>query len=162
MLRHRLTDDHWEAIEDLFPKRAATGRPPRNSREMLDAILWILHTGSPWRDLPEEFGPWQTVWDHFDKWNASGLLDSILNRLRAAHVDVGAIDDELWCVDGTVVRAARCAAGGGKKGIPMSRKTMRWAAREAVFRQRSISSATGTVTRFTSISRPGKRTSRKP
>jgi len=100
---------------------------------MIDGILWILRTGSPWRDLPEEFGPWQTVWHHFDKWNGNGLLDEILNRLRACHVDAGAIDDELWCVDGTVVRAARCAAGGGKKGIPTNRKITRWAAREAVF-----------------------------
>lgn len=162
MPRHRLTDDHWEAIEDLFPKPATTGRPPRNPREMVDAILWILRTGSAWRDLPEEFGPWQTVWDHFDKWNAGGVLDNILHRLRAAHVDVGAIDDELWCVDGTVVRAARCAAGGGKKGTATSRKTTLWAAREAVFRRRSTSSATATVIRSTSTSRPGKHTNRKP
>ena len=59
----------------------------------------------------------------------------------------GAIDDKLWCVDGTIIRAARCAAGGGKKGIPKNRKTMRWAAREAVFRRRSISSATATAIR---------------
>jgi transposase len=162
MPRHRLTEDHWDAIVDLFPKPARTGRPPSAPRIMVDGILWILRTGSPWRDLPEEFGPWQTVWDHFDKWNANGLLDSILNRLRAAHVDVGAIDDELWCIDGTVVRAARCAAGGGKKGIPTSPKTMRWAAREAVFRRRSTSSATATAIRSTSASRRGKRTNRKP
>jgi len=162
MLRHRLTDDHWDAIESLFPQRASTGRPPSDARLMVDAILWILRTGSPWRDVPEEFGPWQTVWDHFNKWNANGLLDEILNRLRASHVDAGAIDDELWCVDGTIVRAARCAAGGGKKVTPTSRKTMRWAAREAVSRRRSISSATATDTRSTSTSRPGKRTSRKP
>jgi transposase len=162
MPRHRLTEDHWDAIADLFPKPARTGRPPSNPRVMVDGILWVLRAGAPWRDLPEEFGPWQTVWDHFDKWNASGLLDSILNRLRAAHVDVGAIDGELWCIDGTVVRAARCAAGGGKKGIQTNPKTMRWAAREAVSRRRSISSATATVTHSTSASRPGKRTNRKP
>jgi transposase len=162
MPRHRLSDDHWDAIENLFPKRARTGRPPSDPRVMIDAILWVLRTGSPWRDLPEEFGPWQTVWDHFDKWNDNGLLDTILDRLRAAHVDVGAIDDKLWCVDGTIIRAARCAAGGGKKGIPTNRKTMRWAAREAVFRRRSISSATATAIRSTSTSRPAKRTSRKP
>jgi transposase len=129
---------------------------------MVDAIVWVLRTGSPWRDIPEEFGPWQTVWDHFDRWNASGLLDKILDRLRAAFVDTGAIDEQLWCVDGTVVRAARCAAGGGKKATPTSRRTMRWGAREAVFRRRSICSATATAIRSTSTSRPGKRTNRKP
>jgi transposase len=151
MSRHRLTDDQWEAIANLFPKPARTGRPPRDARQMVDGIVWILRTGAPWRDLPPEFGPWKTVWDHFDKWNACGLLDDVLNQLRAAHVEAEAIDDELWCIDGTVVRAARCAAGGGKKGTPTSRKTMRWAAREAVFRQRSISSATATGIPCTSI-----------
>ena len=161
MVRHRLTDDQWEAIAALFPAPARTGRPPRSPRELMDAILWILRTGSAWRDLPEELGPWQTAWHRFNAWSDSGLLDQILHRLRAAQVDVGAIDGELWCVDGTTVRAARCAAGGGKKTIPTSPKTTRWAARAAVSRRRSICSATGTDTPCTSTSRPGRRTSRK-
>ena len=121
MVRHRLTDDEWECIRDVFPLPASTGRPPTDRRKIVDGILWILRTGAPWRDLPADFGPWGTVWDLFDKWNADGTLDEILGRLRAAHVDVGEIDDELWCVDGSVVRAARCAGGGGKKGIRRNR-----------------------------------------
>src|SRR5687767_13250429 len=117
MVRHRLSDDAWEAIRGLFAAPARTGRPRRDPRDIVDAILWVLRTGSPWRDLPEEFGPWQTAWHLFDRWNRQGLWDAILEQLRAAHVDVGDIDTELWCVDGTVVRAARCAAGGGKKKI---------------------------------------------
>ena len=123
MTRHRLTNDQWDCISHLFPAPATTGRPPRDRRTIVDAILWILRTSSPWRDLPEQYGPWGTVWDLFDKWNANGLLDEILTALRAAHVDVGELDGELWCIDGTVVRAARCAAGGGKKGIPRSLQT---------------------------------------
>jgi transposase len=118
VVRHRLTDDQWECIADLFPAPAKTGRPQRNRRDIVDGILWILRTGAPWRDLPEEFGPWATVWDLFDTWNEDGTLDAILHRLRAAYVDTDAIDRELWCIDGTSVRAARCAAGGGKKTIP--------------------------------------------
>ena len=121
MVRHRLPDDQWECIKDVFPKAARTGRPPRARRTIVDGILWILRTGAPWRDLPEEFGPWATVWDLFDKWNADGTLDEILGRLQADHVDAGEIDEELWCVDGTTVRAARCAAGGGKKRIRRNR-----------------------------------------
>ena len=113
MVRHRLTDEQWDLLKDVFPAPAATGRPQVNRRDVVDGILWILRTGSPWRDLPEELGKWGTVWDLFDTWNADGTLDEILQRLRAASVD---IDDQLWCVDGTTVRAARCAAGGGKKG----------------------------------------------
>ena len=123
MTRHRLTDDQWDCISHLFPAPAATGRPPRDRRTIVDAILWMLRTGSPWRDLPEEYGPWGTVWDLFDKWNADGTLDEILTALRAAHVDVGEVDNDLWCIDGTVVRAARCAAGGGKKGIQRNLQT---------------------------------------
>jgi transposase len=115
MTRLLLTDDEWELIADAFPEPAATGRPPRNPRVVLDGILWVLRTGAPWRDVPEEFGPWKTCWRKFDDWNADGTLVEILRRLQAAFVTAGAIDLELWCIDGTIVRAARCAAGGGKK-----------------------------------------------
>ena len=109
MVRNRLTDEQWEQIADVFAPPAATGRPPTNRRDVIDGILWILRTGAPWRDLPAEFGNWSTVWDLFD-------VNEILQLLRADCVDLGDIDD-LWCVDGTIVRAARCATGGGKKTI---------------------------------------------
>ena len=124
MARLLLTDDEWELIEDFFPKPASTGRPPVDRRMVVNGILWILRTGSPWRDLPEEFGTWKTCWRLFDEWNADGTLDKILRRLRAAFVDVGAIDEQLWCVDGSIVRAARCAAGGGKKKIRKNQTIM--------------------------------------
>ena len=92
------------------------GRKPRDRRIIVDAILWILRTGAPWRNLPEEFGPWATAWDLFNKWNSDGTLDKILERLRGACMELDEIDDELWCIDGTTVRASRCAAGGWKKG----------------------------------------------
>jgi transposase len=120
MVRHRLTDEQWELISDLFGAPKRTGRPPRDRRTIVDGILWILRTGSPWRDLPAVFGPWATVWDLFDTWNHDGTLQAILDRLRG-QVE---IDEELWCIDGTIVRAARCAAGGGKKTIRTNRKTM--------------------------------------
>lgn len=128
MLRHRLTDEQWERIADLFPEPKPTGRPPANPRDMMDGVLWILNTGAQWRDVPGQFGPKSTVWDYFDRWNGDGTLVTILDRLRG-QVE---IDDELWCVDGTSVRAAKCAAGGGKKGTPTSRRTTRWAAAAAV------------------------------
>ncbi len=124
MTRHRLTDEQWDLIADVFPPPANTGRPPKDRRTVVDGILWILRTGAPWRDLPEEYGAWGTVWDLFDKWNSNGTLDQILHRLRTAKVDVGEIDEDLWCVDGTITRAARCAAGGGKKGTQRSQKIM--------------------------------------
>lgn len=123
MARLRLTDEEWELIADVFPEPAKTGRPRRDARTVLDGILWVLRTGSPWRDLPEEFGPWQTAWRLFDEWNADGTLAEILHRLQASFLAAGAIDNQLWCIDGTSVRAARCAAGGGKKGTRRSLAT---------------------------------------
>ena len=128
MIRHRLKDEQWELIKDVFGPPAATGRPPRDRRQVIDGILWVLNTGVAWRDLPAEFGPWQTVWHRYNQWNGDGTLDAILSELRGG-VE---IDGELWCVDGTVVRAHKCAAGGGKKTMKTSRRTTRWAAAAAV------------------------------
>jgi len=128
MLRHRLTDEQWERIADVFGPPAATGRRPRDRRQVIDGILWVLRTGSPWRDLPAELGPWQTVWRLFDQWNGDGTLDAILSQLLGEIQ----INEELWCVDGTTVRAAKCAAGGGKKGTMKNHKTTRSAALVAV------------------------------
>jgi transposase len=111
MTRHRLTDKQWDAIADIFPPPATTGRPPADRRMIVDGILWIMRTGAPWRDLPEEYGPWATVWDLFDKWNDDGTLNEILRRLQSTQIDTGKIDQDLWCIDGTSIRAARCAAG---------------------------------------------------
>ncbi len=90
MLRHRLTDEQWELIADLSPKPKRSGRSPRDRRQIVDGILWILRTGSPWRDVPQQFGPSATVWDLFDKWNADGTLQAILDRVRG-EVDTGMI-----------------------------------------------------------------------
>ena len=118
MMRHGITDEQWDLIADLFPPPAQTGRPPTDRRLVVEAILWILNTGSPWRDLPEgEFAPWETIYGLYNEWTSNGLWDRILHRLQAAAIADGKIDGQLWCVDGTVIRAHRCAAGGGKRGI---------------------------------------------
>ncbi len=135
MRRHELTDEQWQSVEPLIPrKRARTGRPPKDARLMLDGIFWILGTGAPWRDLPERFGPWQTVYDHFASWRRDGVLARILEALQVKLDERGLIDWELWCVDGAIVRASRAAAGADKKvssATPTSRRTTRWAAAEA-------------------------------
>ena len=120
MARLLLTDDEWNLISSEFPKPKSTGRPRRDPRQIVDAILWVLRAGSPWRDLPDEFGAWQSTWRLFDQWNSDGTLDRVLKKLQAAFIDLGEIDNDLWCIDGTIVRAARCAGGGGKKAIRKS------------------------------------------
>jgi transposase len=135
MKRHEVTDEQWGVIQPILPKRTAkTGRPPSDPRLMVNGILWILRTGSPWRDLPERFGPWQTVYDHFAKWRAVGAYDRILEALHIRLDADGEIDWDLWCIDGSSVRASRAAAGASKKAAAVtrtSRKTTLWAAREA-------------------------------
>ncbi len=135
MKRHALTDEQWLLVDPLIPRSTAkTGRPPSDRRLMLDGIFWILNTGAPWRDLPERFGPWQTVYDHFRKWRKSGVFAIIIEALQVKLDQQGLIDWDLWCVDGASVRATRAAAGADKKvspGIPTNRPTTLWAAAEA-------------------------------
>jgi len=134
MKRHEVTDEQWELIQAIPPKGTAkTGRPPSDPPLMLDGILWILRTGSPWRDLPERFGPWQTVHDNFAKWRALGAYDRILKALHIRLNADGTIDWDLWCIDGSSVRASRAGVAASKKaavGMRKSQKTTRWAARE--------------------------------
>jgi transposase len=133
--RHEVTDEQWAFLEPLIPKHnAKTGRKPKDPRIMLNGMLWILRTGAPWRDLPERLGPWQTVYDYYSRWRDSGVYEKILQALHIRLDQHGQIDWDLFCIDGSSVRAARAAAGAGKKvsnATKTSRKTTHWAARAA-------------------------------
>lgn len=135
MKRHELTDEQWDLIQAFIPKSVArTGRPARDRRVLVNGVFWILSTGAPWRDLPERFGPWQTVYDHFRRWRKCGVFTQIVEALQVKLDRNGYIDWELWCIDGSNVRAARAAAGADKKvssAIPTNPKITRWAAAEA-------------------------------
>ncbi len=131
MRRYEVTDQQWELIEDLFASGSSTGRPCRDPRMMVNAMLWILNTGSPWRDLPDRYGPWQTAYNRFNRWRKEGIFDQLLERLQMRLDAEGRIDWDLWCVDGSSVRAHVAAAGAGKKGGPTSPQITHWAAREA-------------------------------
>ena len=131
MARHGLTNEQWALISELMPKPAKTGRPRSDDRLMFNAVLWILRTGAPWRDLPGEFGPWITAYVRFRDWRASGLWDRIVERLLGHLNAQGVLDTDLWCIDGSVIRASRAAGGAAKGGHRKSRKTMRSAGRGA-------------------------------
>jgi transposase len=134
MMRHELTPEQWSLIEPLLSPVARTGRPPKDRRLMLNGILWILRTGAPWRDVPERFGPWRTVYGYFQQWRSDGTFDRLLEALQIRLDRQGKIDWDLWCIDGSNIRAARAAAGASKKVLPdtpTSRKITLWAAREA-------------------------------
>ena len=136
MRRHEVTDDQWELVKDLIPqaRNGLRGRPCRDPRTLLNGMFWILRTGAPWRDLPERFGPWQTVYHHFSRWRADGVFDQILAALQMRLDAKGNIDWELWCIDSSSIRASRAAAGASKKACdasPMNPPITHWVAREA-------------------------------
>ena len=151
MKRHEVSEEEWAILDPLIPKsKAKTGRPPRDRREMLNGILWILSTGAPWRDVPERFGPWQSVYEYFTNWRANGVFDCILDALHVRLDQNGRIDWDLWCLDSSSVRATRAAAGASKKvwqRIPRSQRTTRWVARVADSAANSTSSSTATAHR---------------
>jgi transposase len=160
MKRHEVMDEQWELVDPLIPiKSARTGRPPRDRRQMLNGIFWILGTGAPWRDLPERFGPWQTVYRYFSEWRRDGVFARIIEALQIKLDEGGLIDWELWCVDGASVRAARAAAGADKKvspGTRTNRRTTRWAAAEAGLDRSSTWLLTARALRWPSKLPPGK------
>jgi transposase len=114
--RHELTDDQWAALEPhLPPQKPSTGRPNRPHRAVVNAMLWRLRTGAPWRDLPDHFGPWQTIYSRFRRWQLAGVWDRLLAALQTAADGRGELDWSLHLLDGTVIRAHAHAAG-AKKG----------------------------------------------
>jgi len=79
----RLTDAQWARIEALLPQNGGRGRPWRDHRTVIDGMLWVHASGASWRDLPEEeFGPWQTIYDRYNRWRKEGLWQQIAELLR--------------------------------------------------------------------------------
>jgi transposase len=118
MYRYDLSDAQWQVIAPFLPDRfhhGQAGHPWKDHRLLVNGILWHLHTGAPWPDTPQRYGPWQTVYDRFNRWRKDGTWTRILDALLIRLDDAGLIDSNLWCVDGTVVRASHAAAGAKKK-----------------------------------------------
>jgi transposase len=101
MKRQTLTDAQWDLVESLLPpQKPATGRPAKDHRTVVEGILWQLATGTPWRDLPERFGPWQTLYSRYRRWRQSGVWDRVQHALGAN----GEVDWALLFADGAAVR----------------------------------------------------------
>jgi transposase len=132
--RHELTDAEWARLAPLLPPRTA-GKPRKDDRLVINAILWKLATGAPWRDLPERYGPWQSVYTRCRRWTRAGVWDRIFAAVHRQADAVGEIDWERHFGDGTVIRAHQHAAG-AKGGTQRPR---RWAAARAASPPRSIS-----------------------
>ncbi|MCG3123901.1 MAG: hypothetical protein GIKADHBN_02339 [Phycisphaerales bacterium] len=143
--RGDLNEAQWRLIEPLLPTQKRGGKW-NDHRLMFDGILWVLRTGSPWRDLPERYGKWGSVYHRFNRWRKDGTFDRVLKALRIRLDKDGYIDWDLWCVDGSSVRASRAAAGASKKAKNSQGNTMttRWVAAEAGGDQSSTWSLTAT------------------
>jgi transposase len=107
-----LRDAQWAKLAPLLPaQRPKMGRPPKDHRLIVEAIVWLDRTGAPWRDLPAHYGPWETVASRFYRWRRRGVWDQVLAALQANADARGELDWLLHFVDGSVVRADQHAAG---------------------------------------------------
>lgn len=113
-----LTDADWARIEPLMPSSdGQRGRPFRDHRQVIEGIFYRLRTGIAWRDLPESFGPWQTVWKRHRRFSADGTWDKIHARLVAEADAAGELDWQV-SVDSTVNRAHQHATNLGRVERP--------------------------------------------
>ena len=112
---YRLSDDPGARPHDLLPLNGRRGGQWKDHRLMIAGILRALSDGGRWRNLPADFGPWQSVYDRFRSRARRGLWDRLLRRLQARKMTAGEIDFSLFCIDGTAVRAPRSAAGASEE-----------------------------------------------
>ncbi len=107
--RHSISDDDWERIKNLLPGQPGQhGKVAKDNRLFIDAVLWIARTGARWRDLPERFGHWNSIWRRFDRWARKGVWERVFEALQDP-------DLEWLILDSTIIRAHPCAAGAKKR-----------------------------------------------
>ena len=111
MRRHEVTDSQYERIEHMLPGKPGDPGVTADNRLFINAVFWIAKTGAPWRDLPERFGNWNSVFQRFNRWAKRGIWQNIMDELGEE------LDLEWLLVDSTVIRAHQHAAGkkGGKR-----------------------------------------------
>ena len=127
-VRLQLSDEQWSRIHAFLVADYTVGERGHDDRNFVEAVLWWRRTGAPWRDLPEQFGPWKTVFNRFDRWSKSGKWARLFRTLQTD------VDDEWHCLDSTINRAHQHAAGAKGGRTPM----------------RSVARAVGPRPRFTS------------
>lgn len=163
MARHELTDAQFALLEPLLPTNDRRGRPWVDHRKVLNGLFWKLNTGAQWRDIPERYGPWQTIYDRYVFWRRNGTWDQIMAALQTKLDATGRLDWTQLNVDGTSIRASRSAAGARKKraSTPMKQPTTPSDDRAVAMAPNSISSPTAPASRSMSSSPPDRRTSRQ-
>lgn len=108
--RYALRDDQWDRIRDLLPGRPnIPGRPAKDNRLFVEAVLFRFRAGIAWRDLPERFGDWKNVYQRFNRWSDNGVWQRLFEHLASEP------DNEYAMIDSTIVRAHQHSAGRGQK-----------------------------------------------
>lgn len=118
MGRHELTDAEWAIIQPLLPNKPR-GVPRVDDRRVLNGILWRFRTGSPWRDMPERYGPRTTCYNRFVRWRAAGVWDRILDAVSEAY------DGDIVMIDSSCVRVHQHGAA-IKRGAPALATMAAW------------------------------------
>ena len=115
MARTILSDEQWALISPHLPPETRTGGRPyiAGHRQTVEAILWIARTGAPWRDLPESYGKWDTIYQRFRRWSAKGLFRQVLEAM------MGDMDLDVAMIDGTWLKAHQHSAGAKKEERPL-------------------------------------------
>lgn len=108
MARFDLSDTEWAVIRPLLPNKPR-GVARVDDRRVINGIFYVLRTGSPWRDLPERYGPYTTVYNRFNRWAKDGVWVKVFEALAAKSPGSMAL------IDSSIIRAHQHAAG-GKKG----------------------------------------------
>ena len=115
MNRMILKDEQWERVAPLLPgKDGDPGRSGADNRLFLEAVLWMVRTGAPWRDLPERFGNWNSVFRRFRRWAQTSVLEHVFHTLS------GDPDFEYALIDGTIIRVHQHGTG-AKGGLVLRR-----------------------------------------
>lgn len=110
MARLNLRDNQWDRIAHLLPgKPGDRGRTAADNRVFVEAVLWMARSGAPWRDLPEEFGSWNSVYQRFARWQKNGVWHRVFAELAEDS------DFEEVFIDSTLIRVHQHAAGAQKK-----------------------------------------------
>ena len=112
MKRYEISNKEWERIKDILPpeRTGKKGRPEKNNRSMLNGMLWIARTGAQWREIPECYGPWQSVYASFRKWQEIGIWEKIFHMLSSD------ADMENLSIDSTMIKVHQSANSSPEKG----------------------------------------------
>lgn len=140
MARYDFPDKAWALISPMLPPERGSSRGGRSYfayRHVMNGIFWVLCSGAPWRDFPERYAHWKTIYNRFNRWSKAGVINNIFNKLLQILDVKEYVDWDAIALDGSNIRALRAAAK-VKKNIPMNLEIMGWVALAAALAPKSI------------------------